>query len=94
MRVIVSAGGTGGHIYPALAIINKLKERNKDLEVLYIGTTDRMESEIIPSKGITYKGINIHGIKKNIINYTIDDNKKIQHIEYLDKFKKHKFQIV
>ena len=40
---------------------------NKKNEVLYIGTTDRMESEIVPSKGIPYKGITVHGIKKNII---------------------------
>ena len=61
MRIIVSAGGTGGHIYPALAIINKLKERNKDLDILYIGTTDRMEKDLIPSLGINYKGIEMKG---------------------------------
>ena len=42
MRVIVSAGGTGGHIFPALAIINKIKEKEPKSEILYIGTTDRM----------------------------------------------------
>ena len=67
MRIIVSAGGTGGHIYPALAIINKLKERNKDLKVLYIGTTDRMESTLVPSLGIDYVGIPMKGLnRKNI----------------------------
>ena len=67
MRIIVSAGGTGGHIYPALAIINKLKERNKDLEVLYIGTTDRMEKDIVPALGIKYVGIPMKGLnRKNI----------------------------
>lgn len=64
MKVIVSAGGTGGHIYPALAIINKLKERNKDLEILYIGTTDRMEKDIVPSLGIEYKGIEMKGLNR------------------------------
>lgn len=43
MRVIVAAGGTGGHIYPALAIIERIKEKDKNSEILYIGTTDRME---------------------------------------------------
>lgn len=67
MRVIVSAGGTGGHIYPALAIINRLKERHKDLEVLYIGTTDRMEATLIPSLNIKYEGISMKGLnRKNI----------------------------
>ena len=51
MRVIISAGGTGGHIYPALAIINKIKEEEPDSEFLYIGTTDRMEKDLIPSMG-------------------------------------------
>lgn len=64
MRIIVSAGGTGGHIYPALAIINKLKERNKDLDILYIGTTDRMEKDLIPSLGIPYKGIEMKGLNR------------------------------
>ena len=73
MRIIVSAGGTGGHIYPALAIINKLKERNKDLEVLYIGTTDRMEKDLIPKLGIPYKGIEMKGLnrKKIFKNYQV-----------------------
>ena len=41
MRVIISAGGTGGHIYPALAIANKIKKENKNAEILYIGTSNR-----------------------------------------------------
>ena len=66
MKFIVVAGGTGGHIFPALSLVEKILE-NKNNEVLYIGTTDRMESEIVPAKGIPYRGINIHGIKKNLI---------------------------
>lgn len=67
MKVIVCAGGTGGHIYPAIAIINKIKENDKDSEILYIGTTDRMEKDIIPKMGITYKGIRMRGLnRKNI----------------------------
>ena len=50
MRVVISAGGTGGHIYPALAIINKIKEKEPNSEFLYIGTTDRMEATIIHRK--------------------------------------------
>lgn len=50
MRVIIVAGGTGGHIYPALAILNKIKKEEKESNFLYIGTTDRMEKEIIPKK--------------------------------------------
>lgn len=67
MRVIISAGGTGGHIYPALAIINKLKEKEKDLEVLYIGTDNRMEKDLIPTFGIPYKGLHVTGIDRKKI---------------------------
>lgn len=61
MKVIISAGGTGGHIYPALAIINKIKEKEPNSEFLYIGTHDRMEKEIIPTYGIPFKSIEIYG---------------------------------
>ncbi len=64
MRIIVTAGGTGGHIYPALAIINKIKETHKDVKILYIGTTDRMEATLVPSLGITYKGIPMKGLDR------------------------------
>ena len=70
MRVIISAGGTGGHIYPAISIINKIKEMNKSSEILYIGTTDRMERDIIPNLGIKYIGIKTNGVSKNIIKLT------------------------
>ncbi len=68
MKAIVCAGGTGGHIYPALAIINKIKEKESLSEILYIGTTDRMEKDIIPKLGIKYVGIEMEGIdRKNIL---------------------------
>lgn len=67
MRVVISAGGTGGHIYPALAIINKIKEKEPNSEFLYIGTHNRMEKDIIPQKGIPFKSIEIYGFnKKNL----------------------------
>ncbi len=69
MKVVISAGGTGGHIYPALAIINKIKEVEPKSEFLYIGTTDRMEKDIVPEKGIPYLGIDIKGInRKNVFS--------------------------
>lgn len=64
MKVIVSAGGTGGHIYPALAIIHKIQEMEPDSEFLYIGTTDRMEHTIIPKENIPYLGIEISGLDR------------------------------
>lgn len=78
MRIVVSAGGTGGHIYPALAIVDKLKKEYNDLEVLYIGTKTRMESEIVPSRGIPYEGIEIYGFTKDIL-------KDIKNVFYINK---------
>ena len=66
MRVIISAGGTGGHIYPALSILNKIKEKEPNSEILYIGTTTRMESKIVPEMGIDYIGLNVIGLKKDL----------------------------
>ena len=69
MRIVVSAGGTGGHIYPALAIINKIKDLEPDSEILYIGTTDRMEKDLIPELGIPYVGIPMRGLdRKHLID--------------------------
>ena len=73
MRVIISAGGTGGHIYPALSIINKIKEKEPDSDVLYIGTHNRMEKDIIPQNGIKYIPIEIYGLTKNNIKNDIKD---------------------
>ena len=68
MRVIVTAGGTGGHIYPALAVINKIKEMDKNSEFLYIGTHNRMEKDIIPKYNIPFETIEIYGFnRKNIL---------------------------
>lgn len=65
MRVIISAGGTGGHIYPALAIINKIKEHEPNSEFLYIGTHNRMEKDIVPEKGIPFESIEIYGFNRH-----------------------------
>ena len=67
MNYIVSAGGTGGHIYPALSLINKIKEKDKNAKFLYIGTTTKMEKDIVPNEGIDYFGIDMCGISKNPI---------------------------
>ena len=66
MRVVISAGGTGGHIYPALAIINKIKKEEPNSEFLYIGTHNRMEKDLIPSLGIPYEEIEITGFIRKL----------------------------
>lgn len=75
MRVVISAGGTGGHIYPAIAIINKIKEAEPNSEFLYIGTTNRMEKDLIPNLGIRYEGLEVSGLKRKI---TLENLKTIK----------------
>ena len=67
MKMIISAGGSGGHIYPALAIIKKFQEKIANLDVLYIGTHDRMENEIVPKNNIPFKQIKIYGFDKSML---------------------------
>ena len=64
MRAIVVAGGTGGHIYPALAIIDKIYEKEPNSEILYIGTSDRMEKDIVPQRGIDFVGLEMKGFDR------------------------------
>ena len=50
-KVIISGGGTGGHIFPALSIANALKRLNKDIEILFVGAEDGMETDLVPRAG-------------------------------------------
>ncbi len=86
MKVIVTAGGTGGHIYPALAIINKIKEKEPDSEFLYIGTKDRMEKDIVPKYNIPYLGIEMKGLnRKNPFKNFGVISKTLKNVKYLRK---------
>ena len=66
MKVIISGGGTGGHIYPAIAIANALKQKIKDIDILFIGAKDRMEMEKVPAAGYAIKGLWISGLQRKI----------------------------
>ncbi len=66
MRVIISGGGSGGHIFPALAIANKLLEINKDTEILFVGAEGKMEMEIVPKAGFPIEGLNIRGLQRKL----------------------------
>ena len=66
MKVIISGGGTGGHIYPAIAIANSLKQKVKDIDILFIGAKDRMEMEKVPAAGYPIKGLWISGLQRRI----------------------------
>lgn len=66
MRVIVSGGGTGGHIYPALAMIHEIKKHNTNAEFLYIGSEKGLEKEIVQKDGISFVDIDITGFKRKL----------------------------
>lgn len=66
MKILVTGGGTGGHIYPALSLINEIKNKQKDVEFLYVGTNKGLESQIVPSKGIPFETIEIQGLKRSL----------------------------
>lgn len=65
-RFILSGGGTGGHIYPAIAIANELKRRFPEAEFLFVGAKDRMEMEKVPQAGYRIEGLWITGIQRKL----------------------------
>ena len=66
LRVIISGGGTGGHIFPALSIANKLKELNPQTEILFVGAEGRMEMEKVPSTGYEIIGLPVAGLQRKL----------------------------
>ncbi|PRX45302.1 UDP-N-acetylglucosamine-N-acetylmuramylpentapeptide N-acetylglucosamine transferase [Salegentibacter salegens] len=66
LRVILSGGGTGGHIYPAIAIANEIKVRYPEAKILFVGASDRMEMEKVPQAGYKIEGLWISGIQRKL----------------------------
>jgi len=66
VNVIISGGGTGGHIYPAIAIANELKLRYPEANILFVGAKDKMEMEKVPQAGYPIKGLWISGIQRKL----------------------------
>lgn len=75
MKILVTGGGTGGHIYPAISIALAYKERHKNVEMLYVGRKEGLESEIVPNYGLDYESIPITYLKKKnlkgILKYAV-----------------------
>ncbi len=65
-KVIISGGGTGGHIYPAIAIAKKILEIKKDSKILFVGAKGRMEMEKVPEEGFEIVGLNVVGIQRSM----------------------------
>lgn len=66
IKAIISGGGTGGHIFPAISIANKLKEVNPDTEILFVGAEGRMEMEKVPAAGYRIEGLPIVGLQRQL----------------------------
>lgn len=66
LKVIISGGGTGGHIFPAIAIANAVKELSPETEILFVGALGRMEMERVPQAGYRIVGLPITGIKRSL----------------------------
>lgn len=64
-KVIISGGGTGGHIFPAIAIANALRRIEPDVEILFVGAEGKMEMEKVPAAGYTIIGLNIQGFNRS-----------------------------
>ena len=91
MKFILTAGGTGGHIYPALSVLEEIKKDKKN-EYLYIGTKNRMENDLIPGMGIPYEGLEIYGLSKTNMIRNVKNVKCIQNsykkcLKIMDEFK-------
>lgn len=68
MKIIMTGGGTGGHIYPAIAIADRFKERNMDVDVLFVGTQHGLEKELVPRSGYEIRFIDASGIdRRNLL---------------------------
>ena len=66
MRMLIVTGGTGGHIYPAIALADAAKKRYQNIEILFVGNDDRMEATEIPAHGYAFKGLHASGLTGNV----------------------------
>ncbi len=64
MRIIITGGGTGGHIYPGISLAREFQSRDKNNEIIFVGTEHKMESEIIPQEGFRFLGLRVKGIER------------------------------
>lgn len=65
-KVIISGGGSGGHIFPAIAIANAIKEKHEDAQILFVGAEGKMEMEKVPAAGYEIVGLPIMGLQRRI----------------------------
>lgn len=66
LRILLTGGGTGGHVFPAIAIADALRRRRPDAEFLFVGANDRMEMERVPQAGYAIEGLNVAGFQRGL----------------------------
>lgn len=71
MRIIISGGGTGGHIYPAIAIAKTIAGRERDAEILFVGTEGGLESQLVPREGLDFAAIRVRGFRRKLSADTV-----------------------
>ncbi len=76
MKILFAAGGTAGHINPALAVASYIRETREDAEILFIGTKDHMEARLVPAAGFDFKTITISGFRRSFSPSAISHNVK------------------
>lgn len=79
MRYLVTGGGTGGHIYPALAIAMEIKKRDENAEILYVGTKKGLESELVPKEGLDFRTIRVEGMPRKFNKESFIATKELIH---------------
>lgn len=77
LKAIISGGGTGGHIFPAISIAEKLRQLNPDTEILFVGAEGRMEMEKVPAAGYRIVGLPIAGLQRKLSLHNIISNLKL-----------------
>lgn len=92
MRAIVSAAGTAGHINPAIAIANKIREKEPDSEIIFIGTNRGLENDLVPRSGYKLKRIEAYGLKKEVsiknLKHIVKTLKSVKEVKkIIDEFK-------
>ena len=66
LRVIISGGGTGGHIFPAISIANAIRKESPECEILFVGALEKMEMERVPAAGFNIVGLPVAGLKRKL----------------------------
>jgi len=77
VKVLISGGGTGGHIYPGIAIAKKILEKNPNAKILFVGTQNGLEKKLVPNEGFDIKFITVEGLNKKISLKTFSAIKKV-----------------